>query len=119
MARVCGRTQSRLDAILTTRSGQPGVSRVIVRSTGATDVTAKIRAHRGQAGQRLALVYGYVAEVPNDALEALAAAEGVAGVHLDRPVGALLAPGAATAPVTPGAFHRARSTSLAPASVWR
>ena len=86
--------QSRLDAILATRSGQPGVSRVIVRSTGATDVTAKIRAHRGQAGQRLALVNGYVAEVPNDALEALAAADGVAGVHLDRPIGALLAPGA-------------------------
>ena len=91
---AAGRPQSRLDATLATRAGQPGVSRVIVRSTGATDVTAKIRAHRGQAGQRLALVDGYVAEVPNDALEALAAADGVAGVHLDRPVGALLAPGA-------------------------
>ena len=91
---AAGRPQSRLDATLATRAGQPGVSRVIVRSTGATDVTAKIRAHRGQAGRRLALVDAYVAEVPNDALEALAAADGVAGVHLDRPVGALLAPGA-------------------------
>ena len=78
-ALAAGRPQSRLDATLATRAGQPGVSRVIVRSTGATDVTAKIRAHRGQAGQRLALVNGYVAEVPNDALEALAAADGVAG----------------------------------------
>ncbi len=93
-ALAAGRPQSRLDATLATRAGQPGVSRVIVRSTGATDVTAKIRAHRGQAGQRLALVDAYVAEVPNDALSALAAADGVAGVHLDRPVGALLTPGA-------------------------
>ncbi len=93
-ALAAGRPQSRLDATLATRAGQPGVSRVIVRSTGATDVTAKIRAHRGQAGQRLALVDAYVAEVPNDALAALAAADGVAGVHLDRPVGALLTPGA-------------------------
>ena len=37
---------------------------------------------------------GYVAEVPNSALEALADDPGVAGVHLDRPIGALLAPGA-------------------------
>jgi serine protease AprX len=93
-AHAAGRPQSRLDATLKTRAGQPGVSRVIVRSTGATDVTVKIRAHRGRTGQRLALVDGYVAEVPNDVLEALAASEGVAGVHLDRPVGALLAPGA-------------------------
>ena len=104
-ALAAGRPQSRLDATLATRAGQPGVSRVIVRSTGATDVTAKIRAHRGQAGQRLALVDGYVAEVPNDALEALAAADGVAGVHLDRPVGALLAPGAGNgARQRPGRF---------------
>ena len=86
----------------------PGVSRVIVRSNGATDMTAKIRAHRGRPGQRLALVDGYVAEVPNDALEALAADPGVAGVHLDRPVGALLAPGAGNG----GATVRALSSAL-------
>ena len=92
-ALAAGRPQSRLDRTLAARAGSPGVSRVIVRSTGATDVIAKIRAYRGHTGQRLALVDGYVAEVPNDALEALAADPGVAGVHLDRPVGALLAPG--------------------------
>ncbi|MBK5298644.1 MAG: S8 family serine peptidase [Vicinamibacteria bacterium] len=92
-ALAAGRPPSRLDATLASRAGGPGISRVIVRSTGVGDVTAKIRAHRGHAGQRLALVDGYVAEVPNDALEALAADPGVAGVHLDRPVGALLAPG--------------------------
>ena len=93
-ALAAGRPQSRLDRTLATRAGQPGVSRVIVRSTGAADVTTKIRAAGGRMGQRLALVDGYVAEVPNNALEALAADPGVAGVHLDRPVGALLAPGA-------------------------
>ena len=82
----------RLDKTLRTRVAQPGVSRVIVRSAGG-DVTERIRGHRGVAGRRLALVDGYVAEVPNDALEALANDPGVAGVHLDRPVGALLAPG--------------------------
>ena len=92
-ALAAGRPQSRLDATLATRAGGPGVSRVIVRSNGTTDIAAKIRAHRGHPGQRLALVDGYVADIPNDALEALAADPGVAGVHLDRPVGALLTPG--------------------------
>ncbi len=83
---------SRLDKTLKTRASQPGVSRVIVRSAGG-DVSQKIHAFRGRTGERLSLVDGYVAEVPNEALEALAADPGVAGVHLDRPVGALLAPG--------------------------
>jgi serine protease AprX len=96
-ALAAGRQPSRLDATLASRAGKTGVSRVIVRSTGASDVTVKIRAHRGLPGQRLALVDGYVAEIPNDALEALAAEAGVAGVHLDRPVGALLSPGAGSA----------------------
>ncbi len=91
-ALAAGRPTSRLDATLASRAGTPGTSRVIVRSTGAGDLTTKIRAHRGRAGQRLALVNGYVAEVPNDALAALAADPDVAGVHLDRPVGALLSP---------------------------
>ena len=109
-ALAAGRPQSRLDRTLATRAGQPGVSRVIVRSTGAADVTTRIRAAGGRMGQRLALVDGYVAEVPNNALEALAADPGVAGVHLDRPVGALLAPGAgrgaghAQDPASPGAL---------------
>ena len=48
-----------------------------------------------------------MAEIPNDALEALAADAGVAGVHLDRPVGALLAPGAGL----PGPRSDAQSSS--------
>ena len=71
-------------------------------------------------GQRLALVDGYVAEVPNEALAALAAADGVAGVHLDRPVGALLAPGPDNvARQRPAASPAARSSSPAPASASR
>ena len=93
-ALAAGRAQSRLDRTLATRAGQSGVSRVIVRSTGAGDVAVRIRAFGGRAGQRLALVDGYVADVPNEALEALAADPGVAGVHLDRPVAALLTPNA-------------------------
>ena len=84
---------SRLDSTLASRAGTPGVSRVIVRGTGTGDVTVLVRALRGRAGQRLELVNGYVAEVPNESLAVLAADESVAGVHLDRPVGALLAPG--------------------------
>ena len=119
-ALAAGRPQSRLDATLATRAGGPGISRVIVRSTGVGDVTAKIRAHRGRAGQRLALVDGYVAEVPNDALEALAADPGVAGVHLDRPVGALLAPGGGNGTGNAQSHSSsARVISLAQASAWR
>ncbi len=89
---AAGRPEARLDKALRTRVATPGVSRVIVRSAGG-DVSLKIRGFRGRTGQRLSLVDGYVAEVPNDQLEALALDPGVAGVHLDRPVGALLAPG--------------------------
>ena len=49
-ALAAGRPQSRLDRTLTARAGQPGVSRVIVRSTGAADVTARIRAAGGRIG---------------------------------------------------------------------
>ncbi len=84
---------SRLDSALASRAGRPGVSRVIVRGSGTGDVTLRVRALRGRAGQRLALVNGYVAEVPNESLALLAADPSVAGVHLDRPVGALVAPG--------------------------
>ena len=93
-ALAAGRPLPRLDRELASRAGTAGVSRVIVRGSGVSDVAERVRAMRGRPGQRLALVDGYVAEVPNDMLAALAADPAVAGVHLDRPVGALLAPGA-------------------------
>ena len=106
-ALAAGRRVSRLDATLAGRAGQAGVSRVIVRGTGTGDLPARVSARRGRLGMRLALVDAYVAEVPNDALDALAADPAVAGVHLDRPVGALL---------SPGAEHAARAASGAAAA---
>ena len=44
-------------------------------------------------GAKLQIVDAYVADVPNDQLEALSLDPGVAGVHLDRPVAALLSAG--------------------------
>ena len=62
---------SRLDSTLASRAGTPGVSRVIVRShRRRRRHRPTIRALRGRAGQRLALVNGYVAEVPNDVARA-------------------------------------------------
>jgi serine protease AprX len=87
----------RLDRALTARAGQPGSSRVIVRAAAGKDASTTVRIHRGRPGARLALVGAYVAEVPNDALSALAADPDVESVHLDRPVAPLLAPGGESA----------------------
>lgn len=82
--------RSKLDRALTSRAGTAGTSRVIVRAAGG-DVESRVRVHRGRSRARLNLVGGYLADVPNDALAALAADPAVASVHLDRPVTPLLA----------------------------
>ena len=83
--------RAKLDRALGSRVGAAGTSRVIVRAAAAGDIEARVRLHRGRSRGRLGLVGGYVADVPNDALTALAADPAVASVHLDRPVAALLA----------------------------
>ena len=85
--------RGRLDRALAARAGQAGTSRVIVSAAAGADVAPRVNALRGRLGNRLALVEGYVADVPNDALAALAADPAVAGVHLDRRIGALPWPG--------------------------
>jgi serine protease AprX len=93
-----GRPSGRLDKELATRAGSGGTSRVIIRASGSADLDARVRASGGRAGARLGLVRGLVAEVPNSELAALANDPGVAGVHLDRPVRALLTDEGGTGP---------------------
>jgi serine protease AprX len=78
---------AKLDAELRDRAHAPrGRSRVILRLAPGVSADAVVERLRGTLGRRLALVGGQVAEVPDTALEALAALPGVAGISLDRGV---------------------------------
>ena len=79
-----------LDRVLAARAGRGGTSRVIIRGAAGADVAARLQALGGRLGARLQSVDGYVADVPNNQLEALLADPSVAGVHFDRPVAAML-----------------------------
>lgn len=65
------------------RSGR-GTSRVIVQTADRSSSDNLIRAFRGKPGRRL--VSGLVAEIPNAALESLAARREIGSISLDRPV---------------------------------
>ena len=82
---------SRLDRVLSERAGRTGTSRVIVRGAAAANIDARLRALGARIGSRLQTVDGVVAEVPNAALDALAADNAVVGLHFDRPVVPMLA----------------------------
>ncbi len=88
----------RLDRALTARAGQAGTSRVIVRAAAGQDAGTRVRALRGTTSHRLALINAYVAEVPNEALTALAADAAVESLHLDRAVAPLLTNGQGGSP---------------------
>src|SRR5215210_1738040 len=64
----------------------PGHSRVIIQTVDGQGSDGLIRRLRGRAGRRLASVQGQVADVPDSALEALAADPRVRAIGLDRPV---------------------------------
>ena len=85
-----GRGGPRMDRALVARLGTGGTSRVIVRAQNGADIAAKLRQFGVRVGARLESVDGFVADVPNAALEALAADPSVAGVHLDRLVTPML-----------------------------
>ena len=80
----------KMDRGVAARVGTSGTSRVIVRSEGGADLAGRLRAAGARLGVKLQIVDAYVADVPNDQLEALSLDPGVAGVHLDRPVAVLL-----------------------------
>jgi len=72
----------RLDEALRARAGR-GTSRVIIQTTDGSSSDSLIRTLRGRPGRRL--LRGQVAEIPDAALDALAAHPGIR-VSLDRPV---------------------------------
>ena len=77
----------KLDPALRARAAAPaGYSRVIVRLTPGFTLDAVVAGLRGTLGRRLTLVDSQVAEVPDSALEPLAALPGVAEISLDRQV---------------------------------
>src|SRR6478735_6762643 len=86
-----GRGGPRMDRALAARLGTGCTSRVIVRARNGADIATKLRQFGVRVGARLDSVDGFVADVPNAALEALAADPSVAGVHLDRLVTPMLA----------------------------
>jgi serine protease AprX len=102
-----GRPPVRLDSELARRAGSEGTSRVIIRGAASADLSARVRGAKGRTGARLDLVGGLVAEVPNAELAALAADPAVAGLHLDRPVTALLSETSGAAQATRGALSNA------------
>jgi serine protease AprX len=78
---------AKLDSELRDRAHAPrGRSRVIIRLAPGVSADAVVESLRGTLGRRLSLVGGQVAEVPDAALETLAALPGVAGISLDRGV---------------------------------
>src|SRR5262249_53113454 len=81
----------RMDRALVARVGSSGTSRVIVRAQAGADIASKLRQFGVRVGAHLDTVDGFVADVPNAVLEALAADPSVAGVHLDRLVTPMLA----------------------------
>ena len=96
-----------MDRALAARLGTGGTSRVIVRAEKGADIAAKLRQFGVRVRTHLDSVDGFVADVPNAALEALAADPSVAGVHLDR----LVTPMLADDQTGTGTTHAARSTA--------
>jgi serine protease AprX len=77
----------KLDATLAARATAPtGSSRVIIQTRSGATVDALVARLGGVAGRRLAALDAQIAEVPDQALTALAADAAVTGVRLDRPV---------------------------------
>ena len=78
---------AKLDAALRARAHAPrGRSRVIVRLAAGVNADGLVTALHGTVSRSLALLGAQVAEVPDTALEALAARPEVAGISLDRGV---------------------------------
>jgi serine protease AprX len=78
---------ARLDSALRARVDAPaGQSRVIIRHDPAQDLEPLLRALGATPGPRFPVLDTQVARVPDTALASLAAAPGVRGVSLDRPV---------------------------------
>jgi subtilisin family serine protease len=78
---------AKLDQILRERAHAPvGHSRVILTTEPGATADEAIRTVRGTPGRRLRLLESQVADVPDQALDALAALPGVKGISLDRPV---------------------------------
>ncbi len=76
---------AKLDQALRERAHAPaGHSRVIVRVDPGVSLEQAVRDARGTLGRRLTLLRGQVVDVPDQALDALAALPGVRGVSLDR-----------------------------------
>ncbi len=78
---------ARLDRALRIRAHAPtGHSRIILTVEPGVAATDLIQRVAGMSGRRLPLLGGLVAEVPDGALDALAALPGVRSVSLDRPI---------------------------------
>ncbi|PWT82018.1 MAG: hypothetical protein C5B57_09400 [Blastocatellia bacterium] len=78
------------DALVGRRASVPGTSQVIVRGSSATplsDVALAVQQSGGKPGRRLSIINGYVAQVPNPALDGLAQNPSVERISLDRLVG--------------------------------
>jgi serine protease AprX len=69
-------------------AGQPGSVRVIVRAEegAARTLEAALRSVGGTLERRIPLIAGAIADVPVQALDALARRDGIASVTIDRPV---------------------------------
>jgi serine protease AprX len=77
----------KLDAALRDRAvSRQGTSRVIIQTADGAPIDAVIEAMSGKPGRHLRLLGAQVAEVPDAALNALAAVPRVRTISLDRPV---------------------------------
>jgi serine protease AprX len=77
----------KMDAVLLARAhARQGTSRIIIETADGAASDALITSLRGRPGRRLALLRGQVAEIPDSALEELAASPGIRSIRLDRRV---------------------------------
>jgi serine protease AprX len=82
---------SRLDQALQARArGSRGTSRVIIQTADGSSADTLIRSLRGIPGRRLPLLRGQVAQIPDSALNELAARPDIRAVSLDRRVSGTL-----------------------------
>jgi serine protease AprX len=75
------------DVLVGRRASAPGTSQVIVRGSSATplsDVALAVQQSGGKPGRRLSIINGYVAQIPNAALDGLAQNPSVERISLDR-----------------------------------
>jgi serine protease AprX len=92
-------SSARVSAAAARRGGEAGVSRVIVMAadpTGADAAAAAVQRAGGRVVRSLPIISGYAAELPNQAIVALAANRSVARVTLDHIVSATMERTAAT-----------------------